>query len=875
MIHNKFKNPPKLAERILRRLYPDRGTYTSLGDFREEYLDVYQTSGLFKANLWYWMQIAKSIPNFIRNKSHWSVVMISIHIKTALRSIKRHKGYSIVNIVGLAIGMACFFLIMLFIRWELSYDSFHERADRLFRVVVKSKDGTTFNLGKTTMGVIPSPMAVTMAEEFPEVVNVTRVHGARNVVLTHAGKKFEENGLYADPNFLKILSFPLEKGNAETALRDPLTMVITQELGKKYFGNVDPVGKTLTFPYGEKSVDIKVTGILKKIPNNSHLQFDFLMALISWMTLKGEARYVGRWGNWDAFIYVELSQNTDPIEFAKKLPDHYAKHSGSQGTSSFILQPIKSIHLKSDAFIEISENNKMSNIYIFSCIAFVILFIACINYINLVTARASRRSREIGVRKVVGAQRQHLIRQFLAESIFLSIIAFSTAVVLLILVFPSFSAFMDNSMEMHLFKDITFKVGLIGSVFLIGILAGIFPALFMSSFHPVSALKGNASSSTKKFNVRNVLVVLQFSVSIILIAGTLIITKQMDYVRKRNMGFDREQVLVVEFKDIKLRDSLLLIKNKVLQNSNILGATLSNNLPSYIVPMIQVNVEEGSLPDSQDIFGSYYTVVDQDFLDVYGIELISGRDFSIKYANESEEAVIINETVVRQLGWKEPLGKMYRTSWAAKNGRVIGVIKDFHFLSLHQTIQPLTLIFDPKQHRYLSLKINPTDLNNTIAFVRETVESFKSDYPFTYFFLDDSFNEMYLEEKKLGTLFRNFSALAIFISCLGLFGLASFAVETRTKEVGIRKVLGASLTGLFLLLTKEFTKWVLLANVIAWPVAYYCMNKWLQSFAYRSEIGLFVFMLSGFSAMAIALLVVSFQSIKAATANPVDSLRYE
>jgi putative ABC transport system permease protein len=341
------------------------------------------------------------------------------------------------------------------------------------------------------------------------------------------------------------------------------------------------------------------------------------------------------------------------------------------------------------------------------------------------------------------------------------------------------------------------------------------------------------------------------------------------------MGFDREQILVVELKDIKLRDSLLLIKNKVLQNSNVLGASLSNNLPSLIVPMMQARVEEGTLPDSQDRFGSYYTVVDQDFLDVYGIELISGRNFSEKYANETEEAVIINETVVRQLGWKEPLGKMYRTSWVATKGRVIGVIKDFHSLSLHQTIQPLTLMFHPKQHRYLSLKISPIDLNNTIAFVRETVESFNSDYPFTYFFLDDSFNKMYLEEKKLGTLFRNFSALAIFISCLGLLGLASFAVETRTKEVGIRKILGASLIGIFLLHIKEFTKWVLLANVIAWPVAYYGMNKWLQNFAYRSEIGLFVFILSGFIAMASALMMVSFQSIKAAAANPVDSLRYE
>jgi putative ABC transport system permease protein len=800
--------------------------------------------------------------------------MLINYLKIALRNIKRNKVHSAINILGLATGMACFFLIMFFVRWELSYDSFHEKADRVFRVIVKSNHGT-FNLGKTTMGVIPAPMATTMAEEFPEVIRLTRVHRARNFLFKYAEKKFVETGLYADPNFLKIFSFPLAKGNAKTALREPLTMVVTEELGKKIFGDDDPVGKTLIFPYREKIFDIKVTGILKKIPKNSHLKFDYLISLISWKVLDGEAKYAGRWNNWNAFVYVELDPNTDPDEFSDKLPAHLAKHSGQQRTSSFVLQPIKSIHLKSDAFIEISENYKMSNIYIFSCIAFVILFIACINYINLVTARASRRSKEIGIRKVVGARRKQLVRQLLGESIVLSFTAFFAAVFLLTLFFPAFRAFVDKPMEISIFSDAPFLLEAIGLVFLVGLLAGIFPALYLSSFRPVSALKGIATSSAGRFNMRNVLVIIQFSISIILIAVTLTIVKQMNYIRSRNMGFDREQVLVIDVRYPKLRDHILNIKSTVLQNTNVLGASLSDNLPTNIVPRITARVEEGTLPDSKDSFGSYYTVVDQDFLDVHGIELLSGRNFSEKFTRESEESVIINETVANRLGWKEPIGKMYKTIAVAENGRVIGVIKDFHFQSLHHSIQPLTLMFGPNWCRYLSLKINSSDIKGTIGFIRETVESFKPDYPFTYFFLDESFDEMYQEEQKLGKLFGNFTTLAVFISCLGLFGLASFAVETRIKEVGIRKVLGASISSIMMLISKGLTRSVFFANIFAWPVAYFVSYKWLENFAYRVNLGMGIFILSGLASLAIALLTISCQTIKAATANPVDSLRYE
>jgi len=865
--------PPKFAESILAILSSSRNIGI-LGDTEEEYRMILSEKGLFRADMWYIWQIFLPLPFLIRSQIYWSLAMLKNYLKIALRNIKRNKVHSVINILGLATGMACFFLIMFFVRWELSYDSFHAKADMLFRVIVKSNDGT-FNMGKTTMGVIPAPMAATMAEEFPEVVHVSRVHRARDFIFKYTEKKFVETGLYADSNFLKIFSFPLVEGNTETALREPLTMVLTEELGKRIFGNDDPVGKTLNFPYRERIFDIKVTGILKNIPKNSHLKFDYLISLSSRKVLDGEAGFRDRWNNWNAFIYVELDPNTVPDEFADKLPVHLAKHSGQQGTSSFVLQPIKSIHLKSDAFIEISENYKMSNIYIFSCIAFVILFIACINYINLVTARASRRSKEIGIRKVVGARRMQLVRQLLGESIVLSFTAFFTAIFLLILIFPAFRAFVNKSMEIDIFNDASFLLESIGLVFFVGILVGIFPALFLSSFRPVSALKGLATSSAGKFNIRNVLVIVQFSVSIILIAVTLTIMRQVNYVRSRNMGFDREQVLVIDVRDPKLRDHIPQIKSTVLQSTNVLGASLSTNLPTNIVPKMRARVEEGTLSDSNDRFSSYYTVVDQDFLNIHGIELLFGRNFSEKFVRESEESVIINEAVANQLGWKEPLGKMYRTAVVAKNGRVIGVVKNFNFQSLHHSIQPLILMFDPNLCRYLSLKIDSSDIKSTISFVRETVEAFKPDYPFTYFFLDDSFNEMYQEEQNQGKLFGIFTMLAIFISCLGLFGLASFAVETRTKEVGIRKVLGASISSIMMLISKGLTRCVFFANIFAWPFAYFVAHKWLENFAYRVTLGMWIFFLSGLASLAIALLTICCQTVKAATSDPVASLRYE
>jgi putative ABC transport system permease protein len=713
-----------------------------------------------------------------------------------------------------------------------------------------------------------------MAKEFPEAANVARVHPLHDWTFQYQDKKFFETGLAADENFLRMFTFPLAKGDAATALREPMTIVLTERLGKKYFGNENPVGKILTIPDSNgKPVDYKITGILKDVPKNSHLRFDYIVSLDSIKAENGESVYVGNWGNWDALIYVELARGTDPRAFAAKLGPFYEKHAGRK-SGAFVLQPLKSIHLRSDAFGD-SENFKMSNIYLLSCIAVVILLIACVNYINLATARASKRMAEIGLRKVVGASRHQIIKQFLAESVLLTLISFGAAFLIAFLAFPAISSFIDKSAGMDLFKDKAFLAGLAGLAFLVGVLAGIFPALVLSSLRPVNALKKSLSVAKRKFNFRNLMVVVQFGIAIVLIVGTQVIIRQMTFIQKKNMGYDREQVLAVDVRDPKLQKNLLPLKNQILQNPKILGAAWSRKLPHDIGPMLVAQVEAGTLPGSRDRFNSYYTVVDQNFLDLYGITLLAGRNFSEKNALEPEEAVIINETAARQLGWKDPLGKMYQVNWKAKNGRVIGVIKDFHFHSLHLPIEALTLMYDSGGSGYLSLKVNTADLNRTIASIKEIIESYMPDRPFTYLFLDDAFNEMYKTETKLSVLFRGFSALALFLSCLGLYGLASFTVETRRKEVGIRKVLGASLPGILLLLTREFIKWVLLVNLAAWPMAFFFMKKWLQSFAYRVSPDVWTFVFSSVIALAIALLTIGFQTVKAAAANPVDSMRYE
>lgn len=803
--------------------------------------------------------------------------MLINYLKIALRNIKRHKGYSIINIAGLAVGISCFILLMLYVQYETSFDAFHKKADRIYRIIRKTP--AHIYSGKELRAQTPGPLAQTLMKEYPEVIHATKIGlYFTELLFTHENQTFYEKGISADKNFFKVFSFQLEKGNPETALAEPFAIVLTERLAEKYFGAEEPIGKTIKI---NENYNVKITGIVREIPKNSHLQFDYIMSIISLKLTQGKNNYLVRWDTPNNFqTYIELHKDTDYKELEKKLPAFAKRYVGHLERNqkgqmeSYHLQPLKNIHLDSHVEDAISANSKKLYIYIFTIIACVILLIACINYMNLTTASASKRSREIGIRKVVGALRQQLIKQFLFESIILTVIAFSAAVLIVTLILPLFNSFIDRNITFNILGNSNIIVGFIALLIFTGILSGLYPSLVISSFQPVKILKGAHNSFSKKSSLRNSLVVFQFCLSILLIVGAVVIVKQLSFIRNKELGFNREQILVVTVRDDRILRSYPSIKNALLQYPNITGISKSNDLPITQGSTGDVFVE-GTDAGPGNEFKPYIVYVDQDFLDVYEIELISGRNFSMEFTNESLNSVIINETAAKMLGWKEPIGKQCRT-WPAENGKVIGVIQDFHFHSLYNRIEPLILTYaPPHMGRYLSIKISSGNIEKTTDFINKTFKSFGSNRPLECFFLDDAFDSIYKAEQRLGVAFNYFSGLALFIACLGLSGLSSYIAETRTKEIGIRKVLGATAPRIAFLLYGKFALTILIANMIAFPIAYYASSKWLENFAYKISIDIWVFLLPAVISFAISFLTVSYQTIKAAYANPVDSLRYE
>ena len=865
MTKEKTKNPPKLAEWILRCVYPDRGDFTSVGDFREEYHEVYQSSGPFKANLWYWMQIAKSIPSFIRNKNHWKIVMIQNYLKIALRIIKRHKGYSFINIFGLAIGIACFILIMLYVHFEFSFDRFHKNKNTIYRIYVHTP-GKEFK-GNDYQAVTPAPLGPALMNECPEVVNATTTDHISETLLTVGEKRFIEDGIYADEHFLEMFTFPLESGDKLTALKQPYSVVISKNLAKRLFGNENPIGRTIKF---DEKYDLNVTGVLKSIPDNSHLHFDFLISFCTY-----EYSYVNNWRLQNYCTYIELNKSSSYEVLDEKLSNIInVKFFSQENRNTFYrLQPLKDIHLKSHFNWDRADVNDYRQISLFAVIGFSILLIACINYINLSTAHSSIRTREIGLRKVVGANRPQLIRQFLGESVLFAVIGLLISLILVVISLPYYSAFLGKNLNINILADKIFILYLLGIVIFVGIIAGSYTAVYLSSFNTVKVLKGTFISGKKSSFIRNTLVVAQFTISAILIFCTIVILHQLHFVKNVNLGFNKENIVVFPVRQSGAYRNIEIIKNILKQNRNIANISVHQRPPTNITAFDEIIIKNN---DGIDLKTSVSTCgVDFDFLKLYGIELLNGRDFSKEYGKDTMNAVILNETAVKTLGLKNPIGKSCSFGYLT-DGQIIGVVKDFHFQPLYKKIEPMLLYINPNRYSHISVKIRDQNIQETLAFLKKTIEEYSpKKYHFTYYFLEEDYYAKYKKEHNFGIFFQYFSFLSILISCLGLFGLTSFTVFKRTKEIGIRKVLGASEYGILLSLSKEFIKWTFISNVIAWPIAYYAMNKWLQNFAYRINIGLGIFLASGMIALIIALLTVSYQSIKAATANPVDSLRYE
>ncbi|MFC1513952.1 ABC transporter permease [candidate division KSB1 bacterium] len=864
-----MKTPPKFLEWILTGCLRYENQEAILGDFEEQYLAIVQTKGRPAGYVWYIFQIIISLPKFIKNNFIWSMIMLRNYLKIALRNLKRYKGYSFLNIAGLTVGMTGFIILMLFVKYELSYDTFFENADNIFRVqrLFPDEDAQTRQKVANASVITYGPLGSALKSEFPEVIHAVRIEhrDEYTIAFKHNNDQFIERGFFVDDSFFDIFSYNLMRGDINTALTDPFSLVITEKLAQKYFGGEDPLGKTIII-IDRNEYAAEITGIIKEIPGNSHLQFDFLLSMSSLNIRYGSDNFGTTWSGSDFTTYIEIRDDADSRELEGKLSQIVDKYQSGSNVK-YALMPVSDIHLKSQVTFEISKNSEMRYVYFFFLIAFVLLIIACLNFINLATAFASKRAKEIGVRKAVGAVRIQLVKQFLFESFIICSISLILAVVLTAVILPDFNLFTEREIAFSLWGEDSLLPGLILLTGIIGFLSGLYPALYVSAYRPVAVLKGLSNRLTGKTGLRNTLVVFQFIISIILITGTLIIGKQLYFIRNTDVGYNREQVLVTPISSTNIRNNIEALKTELLKDPSILSVATCTHIPSRITwgGSFQSKDDERVLIRN--------AAVDFDFVDLFEIEILEGRSFSKEMMSDRKGAFLLNQTAVNTLGWESPLGR--ECDHRGKKGMVVGIIKDFHFQPLYDSIEPLYLFLDPGVVREIFVKISPGDIQSSINFIGETVEAFDPSYPFSYYFLDDSFNNTYRDDQKFGTVFTWFSLLAIFIACLGLFGLISYTTEMRSKEIGIRKILGADSLTVIRLLSRDFIRSILLANIVALPAAYLLMNKWLQNFAYTADVGIELFLFSALIVLILPAITVCSKTIRAARANPARSIQYE
>jgi putative ABC transport system permease protein len=784
--------------------------------------------------------------------------MLKNYLKVAVRNLIRHKGYSAINITGLAVGMACTVLILLWVQDELNYDRFHEKADVLYRV----EENQHYSAGAYHVNVTPFPAGPAFEEGIPEIVAACRYTWAGGLLFRYGEKAFFENDIRAvDPAFLRIFTFPLVQGDRETALDDPHSLILTREMVEKYFGDEEPIGKVISV---DNQYEFTVTGIVEKLPENSSLRFSVLLPFIF---QKERGWWHDHWGTNSIGTYVQLQPGTSIRAVEEKMTAIQKSHL-EESTTDFVLAPLTDMHLRS-YFGYGRPMGDIQYVYIFTALALFVLLIACINFMNLSTARSAKRAREIGLRKVVGALRGNMIRQFLGESILIACIALFFAVPLVEFLLPFFNELSGKDLALDLMGNRVLLL-LIGVALATGLVAGSYPALFLSSFRPAVVLKGNLRSGASSSLFRKALVVLQFTLSIGLIIGTGVVYDQVTFMRGKQVGYDKEQLLNIRMRG-DISGAYDELKAELIAHPAVLGVSATRQRLPHIGSNSSGGEWDGKDPELDVVIGN--TQVDYDFVETMGIELVEGRSFSRAFSTDAEEAYLVNEKLVELMGVESAVGERF-SLW--REGRIIGVMRDFHFKSVRDEIEPLVLgLNDPEDLTWMIVKFHSESAVTGVEFLKETWERVVPNYPLEYEFLDREFDHMYRTEERMGGILKYFSIVAVLIGCLGLFGLASFMAEQRTKEIGVRKVLGASVAGIVLLLTREFTKWVLLANLIAWPIAWYAMSRWLEGFAFRVELGWEIFALAGAGALGIAWLTVSWQAVRAALSNPIEALRYE
>jgi len=798
------------------------------------------------------------------------------YIKTAFRSLKRHKGYSFINLLGLAIGIACCILILLYVQDEFSYDRYALDYEDIYRIVlsVQTPERGELNVART-----PPPWGPSLAEDYPEVESYVRFKTPMVSWLVSneaVDKRFHEKGFYfADHTVFEFFSLPMLSGDPQTALVEPRTVVLTETAAQKYFGDEDPMGRTLRL---DNTYDFQITGVIEDVPRHSHFDFDILASISTLGVIPiygGDVYLTWRSGMVpDLYTYVRLRKGAAPEELENKMPEFLARYMGEVLSRINVqFNPRLQIHLHSNLEAEIRANSDFRYIYIFSAIALFVLVIACINFMNLSTARSASRAQEVGMRKVIGAEKRQLILQFLGESMLMAFLALILAVVLVTVFLSFFNSLSGKQLSLSLDNPLA-VLGFVGVTLLVGLLSGSYPAFFLSSFEPVAVFRGSLRAGRSNARLRKFLVVFQFALSIVFIIGTGVVYRQLHYVQNKVLGFDKEQVVVLPMGDPRARQVYLTFKDRVLQSPHVLALSGTNSVPGGLINVMLL-LPEGAEVGNEVTMEAFF--VDHDFVKTMGLELAAGREFSLEYSTDATEAFILNETAVRQLGWgDQPLDKGI-TIQGFRRGRVIGVVQDFHAKSLHQRIEPLIIQIAPDADAFLQLvaRITPGNIEGALDDIREAWGQVYPNDPFVYSFLDEDFDSLYRSERMRGRIFLTFSALAVMIACLGLLGLASFTAEQKTKEIGIRKVLGASEASIVRLLSMEFIRLVLLAGVIAWPLAYLAMHSWLGNFAYRIKMPLIIFLLAGITAVVIALATVSFQAVRASLVDPVDSIRTE
>lgn len=790
---------------------------------------------------------------------YWSVAMLKNYLKVILRNIKKHKGYSLINITGLAIGIACCLLISIWVLDELSYDRFHENAPLLYRVEEDQHySGRLFHVSVT-----PYPLAPALIEEIPEIVDATRVVWSGGLLFRYGEKAFFEYGIRAvDPSFFQMFTFPFVKGDKDKALDSPYSLVIDEDIAKKYFGDEDPLGKVIAV---NNTHEFTVSGVMENVPHNSTLQFE---VAVPYAYLEKIGRTNQQFGSNSIGTYVQLSPNSTMEQVNEKIFG-FIKTKEPDSVTDLMLMPFTRIHLHSYWGYE-KDPGAIQYVYMFSIIALFVLLIACINFMNLSTARSANRAKEVGMRKVVGALKSHLIRQFYGESVVFAFIALVLAAGIVTVILPAFSKFADKELSWNIGGIGAIVIGLAAITLFTGLVAGSYPALFLSAFQPVKVIRGTLKSGAASSLFRKVLVVVQFSLSILLIVGTVVVYQQLTYMKSKRLGWDREHIVYIPLRD-DVRKVYDTLKIELVKDSHVMNVTATGQLPSYIGSNSAGADWDGKDPNFLMLIG--FNSVDFDFIETLRIKMKEGRSFSKEYSSDLTTAFIVNEEVAKLMGKESVVGE--RFDFVGRKGTIIGVMENWHYQPIRNKIEPLALSLSERPSRVMLIRIPAGDVSESLEAIEAIWKRVIPTYPFEYYFLDENFDEMYRREESIGTVLKYFAALAVLVACLGLFGLASFTSEQRTKEVGIRKVLGATVSNITMLLCREFFLLVFVSNVIAWPAAYFLMKNWLQSYAYRTSLSVLIFIAAMAIALMVAFLSVSFQAIRAATASPIHSLRYE